>query len=64
MTFDEFTDQVEAHLMSEKGWSELQVADFVSPRTIRMIQSYQDGDAVEKAAAMLLETPPAEQHWD
>jgi len=62
MTFDEFTDQVETRLMSEKGWSEMQVADFVSPRTIRMIQAYQDGDSVEKAAAKLLDTPPAQQH--
>lgn len=28
MSFDYFSDQVEAYLMQEKGWTEIQVADF------------------------------------
>lgn len=64
MTFDDFSDQVEAHLMQEKGWTEVQVADFISPRTRRLIQAYQDGDSVAATAATLLATPPAQQHWD
>jgi hypothetical protein len=33
MTFDDFSDQVEESLMRQNGWSEIQVADFISPRT-------------------------------
>lgn len=39
MSFDEFADQVEFQLMEILGLTEIQVADFISPRTIRMIQS-------------------------
>ena len=64
MTFDDFSDQVEACLMQQNGWSEIQVADFISPRTRRLIQAYQEGDSVAATAATLLATPPAQQHWD
>ena len=64
MNFDEFCDQVEAHLKQENGWTEIQVADFVSPRTRRLIQAYQSGDSIVSTAATLLATPPAQQHWD
>nr|WP_066784219.1 hypothetical protein [uncultured Acidovorax sp.] len=64
MSFDDFSDQVEAHLMQGKGWTEIQVADFISPRTRRLIQAYQDGDSVATTAAILLAEPPAQQHWD
>ncbi len=64
MTFDDFSDQVEAHLMQEKGWTEVQAADFISPRTRRLIQAYQDGDSVAATAQTLLATQPAQQYWD
>ena len=64
MSFDDFSDQVEACLMQENGWTEIQVADFISPRTRRLIQAYQDGDTVVATAAILLVEPPAQQHWD
>nr|WP_067512522.1 hypothetical protein [uncultured Acidovorax sp.] len=64
MNFDDFCDQVEAHLMQENGWTEIQVADFVSPRTRRLIQAFKDGSSVLDAASMLQSTPPAQQHWD
>lgn len=64
MTFDDFSDQVEACLMRQNGWSEIQVADFISPRTRRLIQAYQDGDSVSATAATLLASQPAQQHWD
>lgn len=64
MSFDDFSDQVEMHLMQEKGWTEIQVADFISPRTRRLIQTYQDGDSVAATAATLLATALAQQHWD
>ena len=64
MTFDDFSDQVEAHLMQEKGWTEVQAADFISPRTRRLIQAYQDGDSVAATAQTLLATHPAQQYWD
>lgn len=64
MTFDDFSDQVEAYLMQENGWTELQLADFISPRTRRLIQAYQDGDSVAATAAILLSEPPAHQNWD
>ena len=64
MSFDDFSDQVEARLMQEKGWTAIQTADFISPRTRRLIQSYQDGDSVTATAAILLVEPPAQQHWD
>lgn len=40
------------------------MADFISPRTRRLIQTYQDGDSVATTAAILLAEPPAQQHWD
>jgi hypothetical protein len=64
MTFDDFSDQVEAFLMQEKGLTEVQVADFISPRTRRLIQAYQEGDSVAATAATLLAAQPAQQHWD
>lgn len=64
MSFDDFSDQVETRLMQEKGWTDIQIADFISPRTRRLIQAYQDGDSVEATTATLLATPPAQQHWD
>ena len=64
MSFDDFSDQVEAHLAQENGWTEIQIADFISPRTRRLIQAYQDGDSVAATAAILLVEPPAQQHWD
>jgi hypothetical protein len=64
MTFDDFSDQVEACLMQQNGWSEIQVADFISPRTRRLIQAYQEGDSVAATAATLLVAQPAQQHWD
>ncbi len=64
MTFDDFSDQVEACLMRENGWMEIQVADFISPRTWRLIQAYQDGDSVVATATTLLAAEPAQQHWD
>lgn len=39
-------------------------ADFISPRTRRLIQAYQDGDSVAATAAILLVEPPTKQHWD
>ena len=33
MSFDDFSDLVEAHLMQEQEWTEIQVADFISPRS-------------------------------
>ena len=64
MSFDDFSDQVETHLMQEQGWTEIQVADFISPRTRRLIQAYQDGDSVAATAVTLLATQPAQQYWD
>lgn len=64
MSFDEFADQVEFQLMEILGLTEIQVADFISPRTIRMIQLYQEGVSVEKAANTLKSTPPVKQNWD
>lgn len=64
MTFDDFSDQVELVLMKQKGWSETQVADFISPRTLRLIQAYQAGDSVDATAGTLLSAQPVEQHWD
>ena len=64
MSFDDFSDQVEAYLMQKNGWTDIQVADFISPRTRRLIQAYQDGDSVATAAAILLAESPAQQHWD
>ena len=39
MSFDDFSDLVEAHLMQEQEWTEIQVADFISPRTRRLIMA-------------------------
>lgn len=64
MTFDDFSDQVEACLMQQNGWSEIQVADFISPRTRRLIQAYQEADSVAATAATLLAARPQQQHWD
>ena len=64
MTFDDFTDQVEAHLMQQKDWTEIQVADFISPRTRRLIQAYQEGDSVSATAAILIASPAGKQNWD
>ena len=50
--------------MQEKGWTEVQAADFISPRTRRLIQAYQDGDSVAATAQTLLATQPAQQYWD
>lgn len=41
---------------------EVQVADFISQRTRRLIQAYQDGDSVAATAATLLAAQPAQQH--
>ena len=51
MSFDDFSDLVEAHLMQEQEWTEIQVADFISPRTRRLIQAYQDGEIAERDAS-------------
>ncbi|WP_347888979.1 hypothetical protein ABHF54_06310 [Nitrosomonas europaea] len=64
MSFDNFSDQVETCLMQENGWTEIQVADFISPRTRRLIQAYREGDSVAAAAATLLVTQPVQQYWD
>lgn len=64
MSFDDFSDQVETYLMQENGWTEIQVADFISPRTRRLIQAYQAGNSVATTAAILLAEPPAQEQWD
>jgi len=64
MSFDDFSDQVEAHMSLHNGWTEIQVADFISPRTLELIRAYQNGDAVESTAATLLTKEPAQQYWD
>ena len=46
MSFDDFSDQVEACLMQENCWTDIQVADFISPRTRRLIQAYSEDRAV------------------
>ena len=48
MSFDDFTDQVESHLMRNLGWTEIQAADFISPRTRQLIRAYQEGTSVEE----------------
>jgi len=63
VSFDDFSDLVEHHLMQEQEWTEIQVADFISPRTRRLIQAYQEGDSVAATASILLVEPPAQQHW-
>lgn len=64
MSFDDFSDQVETRLMQEKGWTDIQIADFISPRTRRLIQAYQEGDSVAATASILLAEPPVQQHWE
>lgn len=64
MSFDDFADQVENYLMEDLGWTEIQVADFISPRTRRLIQAFQEGDSVSATAELLQATLPAVQHWD
>lgn len=64
MSFDDFSDQVGGHLIQEKGWTEIQVADFISPRTRRLIQAYQDGDSLAVAATTLLVNQTVQQYWD
>ena len=64
MSFDDFSDLVEAHLMQEQEWTEIQVADFISSRTRRLIQAYQEGDSVAATASILLAEPPVQQHWE
>lgn len=64
MNFDEFCDLVEDCLRALHGWDDMQVADFVSPRTGRIIQLYQEGDSVEKATDILQAVPPARQYCD
>lgn len=48
MSFDDFSDLVEAHLMQEQEWTEIQVADF----------------SVAATASILLAEPPVQQHWE
>ena len=64
VSFDDFTDQVESHLTRNLGWTAIQVADFISPRTRRLIQAYQEGTSVEETVNVLQVTPPAKAHWD
>lgn len=64
MSFDDFADQVEGHLMRNLGWTEIQVADFISPRTRRLIQAFKEGCSVSDTATLLQSAPPAQQHWD
>lgn len=64
MSFDDFSDQVEACLMQENGWTDIQVANFINPRTRRLTPAYQDGDSVSATASILLAEPPVQQHWE
>lgn len=64
MIFDEFCDLVEDRIRTQHDWDDMQVADFVSPRMCRIIQSYREGGSVEKTADILQATPPARQYWD
>lgn len=64
VSFDDFTDQVEDCLMENLGWTEIQVADFISPRTRRLIQAFKEGCSVSDTATLLQSAPPAQQYWD
>ena len=64
MSFDDFADQVENRLMENLGWTDIQVAEFISPRTRRLIQAFKEGCSVSDAATLLRSAPPAQQHWD
>lgn len=64
VSFDDFADQVESRLIETLGWTEIQVADFVSPRMGRLIQAFKEGDSVSDTATLLQAAPAAQQHWD
>ncbi|MDR2260758.1 MAG: hypothetical protein LBE06_07495 [Azoarcus sp.] len=64
MSFDDFTDQIEGRLMTNLGWTEIQVADFISPRTRDLIQAYQEGKDVQATAAWLQTLPARAQQWE
>ncbi|MDR8877550.1 hypothetical protein [Burkholderia multivorans] len=64
MSFDEFSDQVTESLMMTVGWTEIQVADFISPRTRRLIQAYKDGESVVNTVEILQATPAGIQNWE
>lgn len=61
LSFDEFTDQVEAHLMVRNGWSWVRVQDYISPRTMRLIQAYQEGSSVAETVIVLGRTRPVKE---
>ncbi|WP_175857338.1 hypothetical protein [Burkholderia anthina] len=64
MSFDEFADLVEGRLRATAGWTEIELADFTSPRVGVLIQAYQGGASIEEAARSMLKSPPAVQHFD
>ena len=64
MTFDDFSDRVESHLKSTLGMTEIQIADYLSPRTRQLIQAYQEGRSVSDTAAILASARPAQQFLD
>lgn len=64
LSFDDFNDLVEKWFIENKGWNEIQFADFISPRTIELIKSYKSGFSIEHTSKCLLETKPTKQYWD
>ncbi|WP_321944051.1 hypothetical protein [Paraburkholderia tropica] len=63
MSFDEFADQVEESLKTSEGWTEIELADFASPRIGVLIHAYKGGASIEEAARSMLKSPPAVQHF-
>ncbi|WP_159063940.1 hypothetical protein [Alcaligenes faecalis] len=55
MTFDDFADQVESPFKS-LGWAEIQVAEFISPRTGGLIRAFKEGSSVLETGNLLQST--------
>lgn len=64
MEFDDFGDQVEARPIETRNWTDIQVADFVSPRIGVPIHAYKKEVSVNNAAYIVLKAPASVQHFE